>query len=381
MSVDVGQRFERHFGERSQAVAFAPGRVNLIGEHTDYNDGFVLPIAIQLGVYSAGSLAEDGRVQAASAQFPDAPASFPAGFESGGHRWHRYLAAIIAELAEAGMKPSGLRLFFSSDMPLEAGLSSSAAFSVCTSMLVAGLLGREWDDKVALARLCQRAENRAGVMCGLLDQMASAACTTGRAMLLDCRDLSYRMVPLPPAARILVGDTGVKRALADSRYNERRSECERAAALCDVKSLRDLILPALAARRPSLPDILYRRARHVISENERVLRFADALRAGDLSLAGKLLSESHRSLRDDYEVSSPELNAMVEAFMRAGALGARMVGAGFGGSAIALVEASKGNDILAAAEMLYEREGRTAGGFHAVSAGDGAKVQTPKDFR
>jgi galactokinase len=381
MNAEVGQGFERRFREKPQAIAFAPGRVNLIGEHTDYNDGFVLPIAIQLGVHAAGSLTDDGLVQAASAQFPDDPASFPLGSESGNHRWQRYLAAVVAELAEAGVRSGGLRLFFSSDMPLEAGLSSSAAFSVCTSMLVAGLLGREWDDKTALARLCQRAENRMGVMCGLLDQMASAACTAGHAMLLDCRDLTYRMVPLPSAAGILVGDTGVKRALADSRYNERRSECARAAALCGVESLRDLHPSHLAARGPSMPDVLHRRARHVIAENERVLRFAGALRAGDLSLAGRLLSESHRSLRDDYEVSCPELDAMVEAFMRAGALGARMVGAGFGGSAIALVEASKGDGVLAAAQTLYERQGRTAGGFYAVRAGDGAWVRTSENSR
>ena len=381
MNVDVRQQFEQRFGETPQAIAFAPGRVNLIGEHTDYNDGLVMPIAVQLGVYSAGSLTADGLVQAVSAQFPDDPASFPVGLEPGGHRWHRYLAAAIAELAEAGMKPGGLRLFFSGDIPLEAGLSSSAAFGVCASMLVAGLLGREWNDNVAIARLCQRAENRTGVRCGILDQMASAACTAGHALLLDCRDLTYEMVPLPADVAILLGDTGVKRALADSRYNERRLECERAAELCGVRSLRDLTFSDLLARRRSLPDIPYRRARHVIGENQRVLRFADALRAGDLPLAGKLLSESHRSLRNNYEVSSPELDAMVEAFVRAGALGARMVGAGFGGSAIALVEASKGNDILAVAQALYEHDGRTADGFYTVRAGDGAWVQTSNGSR
>ncbi len=376
MNMDVSERFERYFGERPQAIAFAPGRVNLIGEHTDYNGGFVLPIAVQLGVYSAGSLANSDLVKAASAQFPDDPASFLIGIESGKHRWHRYLAAILTELSDAGMKPGGTHLFFSSDLPVEAGLSSSAAFTVCTSTLVAGLLGRQWDDTVALAKLCQRAENRMGVMCGLLDQMASAACIAGHAMLLDCRDASYKMIPVSPDVAIVVGDTGIRRALADSRYNERRSECARAAALCDVESLRDLTSADLAGRQSVLPEILYRRARHVIGENERVLRFADALRVADLALAGKLLSDSHRSLRDDYEVSCPELDAMVDALMRAGALGARMVGAGFGGSAIALVEASKSRDVLAAAQFLYERDGRTAGGFYAVRAGDGAWVHT-----
>jgi galactokinase len=376
MKADAAQRFEQRFGEKPQAIAFAPGRVNLIGEHTDYNEGFVLPIAIELGVYCAGSLATGALVQAASAQFSDEPAAFPLGAEPSKPRWHRYLAAILAELAEGGMKPSGLRLFFSSDLPLETGVSSSAAFAVCTSTLVAGLLGRSWDDEVALARLCQRAENRAGVMSGLMDQMASAACVAGHAMLLDGRDLTYSHVPVPSDAAFLVGDTGVKRALADSRYNERRSECEQAAVLCGVASLRDLTPARLVALRSSLPDILYRRTRHVVEENERVLRFAGALRTANLELAGRLLSESHRSLRNDYEVSCPELDAMAEAFMQAGALGARMVGAGFGGSAIALAETSKSELVLAAAGDLYQRAARISGHFYTVQASDGAWMRT-----
>ena len=164
--------------------------------------------------------------------------------------------------------------------------------------------------------------------------------------------------------------------MADSRYNERRSECERVTTICGVTSLRDLTLVELAGCSSMLPAVLYRRARHVISENRRVLRFADALRINDLSLAGELLSESHRSLRDDYQVSCPELDAMVDAFVEVGALGARMVGAGFGGSAIALVDAAKASDILAAAQKVYERDGRTADGFYAVRAGDGACVKS-----
>ena len=195
MADGVALQFERQFGEKPQLLAFAPGRVNLIGEHTDYNNGFVLPIAIQLGVYAAGSLTNDGSVQALSEQFPGHATFFPIGEEPTGSSWRRYLGAILAELAEVGLRPAGLRLFFTSDVPLEAGLSSSAAFSVCATTLVSGLLGRVWEDKIALARLCQRAENRTGVMCGLLDQMASAACTAGSAMLLDCRDLQPRDDP------------------------------------------------------------------------------------------------------------------------------------------------------------------------------------------
>ncbi len=373
----VALQFQRRFGQKPQLVAFAPGRINLIGEHTDYNDGFVLPIAIELGVYAAGSLTDDGLVEAASTQFPDDPASFPLTASPPERGWRRYLADILMELADIGLRPAGLHLFFSSDVPLGAGLSSSAAFSVCTAMLVSGLLGRAWEDKAALAQLCQKAENRTGVMCGLLDQMASAACTAGSALLLDCRDLHHEMISVSPGVAILVGDTGVRRTLSDSHYNERRSECEWAAMICGAASLRDVTLSELVTSSSTLPEVLYQRARHVISENQRVLHFADALRAGDLRLCGELLRQSHRSLRDDYEVSCPELNRMVQAFVDAGALGARMVGAGFGGSAIALVEVRKANDILDEAQKSYEREGQVAGGFYTVRASNGAWVKAP----
>lgn len=371
---EIVRLFREKYGVAPQFVAFAPGRVNLIGEHTDYNDGFVLPIAIQLGVYAAGSLTGDGTVEAVSRQFPGQTARFPVGEEPAGG-WGRYLGAVLAELAEAGVRPTGLRLFIAGDIPLEAGLSSSAAFSVCTAMLVSALAGRAWDDKVALARLCQRAENRTGVMCGLMDQMASLLCVAGRAMFLDCRDLRYEMVPLGADLAVLVGDTGVKRALADGRYNQRREECAQAATICGVPSLRDLTPAALERRRRSLGDLLYRRARHVVGENERVRLFVEALKANDAPRAGQLMSESHASLHDDYEVSCVELDAMVEAFTQAGALGARMVGAGFGGSAIALAPAANAAALVAAAARLY-RDGTGAGGdFYVVTAGDGARVE------
>ncbi|MDI6857283.1 MAG: galactokinase [Dehalococcoidia bacterium] len=369
---EIVRLFHERYGAAPQFVAFAPGRVNLIGEHTDYNDGFVLPIAIQLGVYAAGSLTGDGTVEAISQQFPGEIARFPVGSEPEGGGWQRYLGAVLAELAEVGVRPAGLRLLVAGDIPLEVGLSSSAAFSVCTAMLVSALSGRAWDDRVALARLCQRAENRTGVMCGLMDQMASLLCTAGRAMFLDCRDLRYEMVPLGADLAVLVGNTGVKRALANGRYNRRREECEQAAGICGVPSLRDLTPAGLESCRQSLGDLLYRRARHVVDENERVRLFVEALKANDAPRAGELMSESHASLRDDYEVSCAELDAMVEAFMQAGALGARMVGAGFGGSAIALAPATDAAAYVPAAARLYRDSTGIDGDFYAITAGDGA---------
>jgi len=367
--------FSRQFGVVPQFAAFAPGRVNLIGEHTDYNEGFVLPIAVQLGVYVAGSLTDDGTVRAFSQQFSEQTACFPIGEEPEGPGWERYLGAILAELASAGVKPGGLRLFFCGDVPFGAGLSSSAAFSVSTAMLVSALVGRTWDDKVALARLCQAAENRTGVMCGLLDQMASAACIAGNAMLLDCRDLHYEMISLDNAnLAIVVGDTGVKRALSDSRYNQRRAECEQAARACGVASLRDVTLADLESFRQELSEPLYRRAQHVVTENERVRRFAEALKTSDVQQAGELMSQSHASLRDDFEVSCRELDEMVKAFMGGGALGARMVGAGFGGSAIGLAEAERTAYILAEAERQYQETTGFSGDFYVVTAGSGARV-------
>ncbi|NLH48513.1 MAG: galactokinase [Myxococcales bacterium] len=367
--------FHEKFNAAPAQAAFAPGRVNLIGEHTDYNDGFVLPLAIQFGVYLAGRVTSDGRVRAHSANFPDEPVDFPLGEEPRGKGWGQYLRAVLYELAAVGVRPAGLELVFIGDVPPEAGLSSSAAFSVVTSLLVSALVGRSWDDKVALAKLCQAAEHRTGVMCGLLDQMASAACQAGSAMLLDCRDLSRRMVALDrQKLAVIVGDTTVKRSLNDGRYNQRRAECEAAARAFGVRALRDVTPELLAAKTGSVEDVLVRRARHVMTEDDRVHGFAAALAAGDLATVGRLVDQGHASLRDDFEVSCPELDAICEAFRGAGAYGARMVGAGFGGSAIAVVAPEKAADVIAGAAAAYRQKTGRSGVFHVVAAGDGAAV-------
>ncbi len=370
--------FQRHFGHGPQAIAFAPGRVNLIGEHTDYNEGFVLPLAIQFGVRCAGRLTASGRVQAHSANFPAEPADFALGEPPQGSSWSHYLRAVLAELAAAGVQVRGLQLYFAGDVPDGAGLSSSAAFSVVTTLLVSALVGRSWPDPVALARLCQAAEHRLGVQCGLLDQMASAACRAGSAMLLDCRDLSRRMIPLDrERLAVIVGATGVKRQLAASKYNERRAECDTGAQFCGVRSLREVTPARLEEMRGQLPMTVYHRCRHVLTENERVHAFAAALEQGDLARAGELADQSHASLRDDYAVSCPELDAMVESFQAAeGVYGARMVGAGFGGSAIALADPQRCASIIGATAVTYRQRTGLSGGFYVVTPGDGASVES-----
>jgi galactokinase len=295
--------------------AFAPGRVNLIGEHTDYNEGLCLPFAIELGVTVTAEL-RDGREIGA----PGLPRDDP------------YLRGAAAELRAAGVEVPGCTLEAASDLPQDAGLSSSAALCVALVLALCGVAGAEPPAPVELARLCSRIENEyAGVQTGLLDQLASLLGQEGRAVRLDMRSFDAQPVDLDLAGHVLaVLDSGAPRALAGSGYNERRDECRRAAEQLGVKSLRD------ARDGSGLPDRLARRVRHVITENERVDAAVAALRAADPAALGWLLDASHRSLRDDYEVSVPEVERTVAACREAGALGARIMGGGFGGSVLAL---------------------------------------------
>jgi len=372
-SPDPVALFRDRFARPPTAVAFAPGRVNLIGEHTDYNDGFVLPLAIQFGVTVAARLTDDGRINAYSANFPERPAVFPVGEEPAAATWDHYLRALLGELTAAGIIMSGLELAYRGDVPDGAGLSSSAAFAVATARVVAQLTGHVWNDIVPLAKICQAAEHRIGVRCGLLDQMASAGCRAGCAMLLDCRSMTSDMIPLDrDRLAIVLGDTTVRRQLSDGRYNQRRSECEQAAAALGVASLRDADFLTLDRLRSRMPGVLVRRARHVLTENERVHLFAAALPESRLSVTGRLLDESHASLRNDYEVSCPELDAMVVSLLAAGAAGARLVGGGFGGAALALAEPERLTAMIERAGAEYTRRTGRTGVFHVVAPGDGA---------
>jgi galactokinase len=295
--------------------AFAPGRVNLIGEHTDYNLGLCLPFAVDRGVAVTAELRDGGEIVA-----PGLPDDDP------------YLRGAVTELRAAGVDLPGCTITVESDLPREAGLSSSAALCISLVLALCAAAGAERPAPVELARLCQRIENEyTGVETGLLDQLASILGEEGRAVRLDMRTLESRPVEVDLGDHVLaVLDSGSSRSLAESGYNERRGECRQAAELLGVESLRD------ATGWVGLPDPLDRRVRHVVTENERVEAAVEALERADAGVLGELLDGSHRSLRDDYEVSVPEVERTVEACREAGALGARIMGGGFGGSVLAL---------------------------------------------
>ena len=330
-------RLEHGRGSDSAVQAFAPGRVNLIGEHTDYNDGLCLPFAIERGVTVRASPLAGREIEARALdlrredRFELGPEIAP---PRGGasQDWRRFLRGAAAELQREGIALRPCRLQISADVPRGAGLSSSAALSVSLCLALCAVAGADAPGRVALARLCSRIENEwCGAQTGLLDQLASLCGRRGHAVRIDMRGPELRPVELALGGhRLATLDTGASRSLAASGYNRRREECREACRRLGVASLRD------AAGLEVLPDPLGRRVRHVLSENERVDTAVAAREAGDAAEVGRLLSASHRSLRDDYEVSIPEVERTVDACLEAGALGARMVGGGFGGSVLGL---------------------------------------------
>lgn len=362
------QTFVNRYGREPQILVRAPGRVNLIGEHTDYNDGFVLPAAIDRNVLLAAARRDDDRVHLLAVDLDgEDEFSLMAITRHAERRWPNYHRGVAAMLQARGYRLVGADVAFSSNIPIGAGLSSSAAVEVAAAFGFLALAGQEMD-RVQMALACQQAEHEyAGVPCGIMDQLISALGRAHHALLIDCRDLSYRHVPIPKGARIVVADTSVRRDLASSEYRVRRAQCEDAVdvlrdELPSIRALRDVSLDELYRYQHLLPDVVFRRARHVVTENRRVLDMAAALERGDLACAGRLLAESHRSLRDDYEVSSPELDALVEAAMAApGCFGARLTGAGFGGCIVSLVADDAVADFARYVSQAYrERMGRQA---------------------
>ena len=321
-------RLEHLPGGRRSVQAFAPGRVNLIGEHTDYNEGLCLPFAIQRGVTVTATPLEGGNEIRTSATDLAEEDTFPLAAPGPAEGWRAYVRGAASELRQAGVQIAPCRLEITSDLPQGEGLSSSAALTVATCLA----LGAADLDRAELARLCSRVENEwTGAQTGLLDQLAVLCSGPGHAIRIDMRGLAITPVPLELGDHTLATlDSGASRSLAESGYNERRAECERACELLGIDSLRD------AADAGGLPHPLDRRVRHVLTENERVDAAAAALESGDLTELGRLLDASHRSLRDDYEVSTPEVERAVTACKEAGALGARIMGGGFGGAVLAL---------------------------------------------
>jgi galactokinase len=349
----VLQAFRDRFGEPATWLVRAPGRVNLIGEHTDYNDGFVLPMAIDRAVWIAARPRTDRTVALHSLDFGDAATiDLDAEPEHRRGSWAEYVIGMRWALARAGVVlTGGWEGTMAGNVPVGAGLSSSAALELAVARTLAAASDVAWDPP-RMAVAAQAAENGwVGVNSGIMDQMISAAAREGHALLLDCRSLDGRHVPMPPDVVAVVLDTATRRGLVESAYNERRAQCEAAARAFGVPALRDVDEAAFAARADALDETTRRRARHVVTENARTVQAADALARGDAAEVGRLMDASHASLRDDFEVSRAELDAIVEiARAEPGCHGARMTGAGFGGCAVALV-AREAAPALAAAVM------------------------------
>ena len=332
--------FKAAFGHKPTLMVGAPGRVNLIGEHTDYNQGFVLPVAINRYIVMAVAPRQDEHVLlhasnlAAQAEFP-----LDAIGRDEEQPWSNYQRGVAWQLQQAGYALRGMEAVIWGDVPIGSGLSSSAAVEVATGYAFQ-LLNDLEIDRVELALHCQRAEKEfVGVECGVMDQLIAVLGKRDHALLIDCQDLRTEQVPLPPGVSIVVADTMKRRDLLRSEYNVRRQECQHGAELLGVKSLRQISIQEFSAHEEQLPFPIGQRCRHVIHENQRVLDGVGALKRGDLDEFGRLMKESHRSLRDDYQVSSRELDLLVEAAWEVeGVYGCRLTGAGFGGCTVSLVK-------------------------------------------
>lgn len=349
------EAFEQRFGKRPFHLIRSPGRVNLIGEHTDYNDGFVLPMAINRAVWLAVRPREDGRVLAYSLEQPETVDFSLTAFEQTSSGWGEYVKGMTRMLLDAGYALTGWEGVLTSDLPVGAGLSSSAALEMAVGMAFTAVSNFPFDG-VEMSRLGQKTENDwVGANTGIMDQMISANGQAGFALLIDCRDLSTEPIPLPAGTAVLIMDTMTRHSHTDSGYNDRRASCEKAAAFFGVSHLRDVTLADFEARASALDDVTLRRARHVITENGRVLAAASAMKAGDAATVGALMNASHASLHDDFEVTNAALDLMARiAQAEPGCFGARMTGGGFGGCAVALVDEMQAERVKTAVFSQYQ---------------------------
>jgi galactokinase len=379
----VHDTFAARFGRGGEVrVAVAPGRVNLIGDHTDYNDGFVLPMAIDRHAAVAFRAREDGRLRVHAVAFDETrEVTLDEVAKQRGASWFAYVAGVAWALGEAGHPVRGADLVIDSTVPVGAGLSSSAAIELSVLRALAEVARVPWDAP-AMARLGQRAEHEfAGVPCGIMDQFASACSREGSALLLDCRSLEAAPCLVPGSLAVLIADSGVKHALGAGEYAERRASCEGAVSALrrrypEIRALRDVTPAMLEAARSELDARAWRRARHVVHECRRPVEWAGAIARGDAVAAGALMDESHASLRDLYEVSCPELERLRDVARRQpGCHGARLTGAGFGGSIVALVDTNAARQVVGAVKREYRTPAgeaplafvaRPAGGAHVV---------------
>lgn len=352
--------FRKSYGTMPELAARAPGRVNLIGEHTDYNDGFVLPCAISRQTMVAARRRDDRQVRIIAGDLGGLTASFsmtgPITPDSAAP-WSNYVRGVVDGLLEAGLELPGADLAIVGDMPQGAGLSSSAALENAAGLALAALAGHPDIDRTRLALIGQRAEHRfAGCQCGIMDQLVSARAVEGAALLIDCRSMECTPVPLPDGLAVMIVHSGIERGLVDGEYNLRRQQCEAAARHFGVKALRDLdSLPEPGGLDP----VAYARARHVVGENARTVAAAAALRAGDLSRLGTLMAASHAAMRDDFQITLPPIDALVALLQDAigSEGGARMTGGGFGGAVVALMPSAEVDRVRAAVLAGYRAPG------------------------
>ena len=374
---ELRKSFRELYGEPAR-IYRAPGRVNLIGEHTDYNDGFVMPVAIDLYVWVAIAPRVDRKLLVRSINFPDtAEIDLEAKAPRARNHWSDYVQGVAWILARAGCRLQGANLLIRGDVPIGAGLSSSAAIEVATALAL--LDNSELvTDRIELAKLCRSAENEfVGARVGIMDQFVSCCAQAGQALFLDCRSLEYRLLPLPPNVSLVTCNTMVKHRHASGEYNSRRTQCAEGVRLLsrslpNLCALRDVTAEELERHGRDLPETIRKRCRHVVLENVRVSTAATALQDRDLATFGRLMKESHRSLRDDYGVSSPELDLMVElAEKQEGVYGARMTGGGFGGCTVNLVKSEAAAQFERSVTGAYEKATGLSPQILVTSAADG----------
>ena len=378
----VASEFEKLYGRPPRWIAAAPGRVNIIGEHTDYNDGFVLPMAIEYYSVMAADRPVDGReviTLRSTLEAEVATIDLTRPVTLAAPKWGNYPRGVVAGFQERGIQPGGLDVLLHSTVPLGSGLSSSAALEVCTATLLEAVTGTTLDP-IEKALLCQKAEHDfAGVPCGIMDQFISALGREGHLLLLDCRTRTTELVPMSdPSVALLIINTNVKHELSGGEYAERRAQCEEAARNLGVESLRDVTAVQLEAGKGKMSETVYRRARHVIGEIGRTVDAAQCVRQSDWPAVGQLMYASHAALRDDYEVSCEELDVVVEIAEaigeQGGVYGCRMTGGGFGGCCVALVKASAVEDISKKIAADYKARTGIAASIFASRPAAGATV-------
>lgn len=377
MTSKIIETFQQQFNSLPEYLVQTPGRVNLIGEHTDYNDGLVLPMAIDRYIWLAFTPRQDREIQIYSMEFQETKTfSLNNLSDKQTNNWIEYAKGVAWVLQQRYGQLTGFNAVLHGNVPQGAGLSSSAALELTIMRAFVEISNLSWDNSV-MAKLAQQAENKwVGVNCGIMDQLVIAAAQKEHALLIDCRDFKTDAIPLPKDISVVIMDTATRRGLVDSAYNERRRQCEEAAKIFNILTLREITDEIWQTQQKKFSQDCLKRTRHVITENQRVLDAVTAMRQNDSATLGELMNASHESLRNDYEVSSPHLDIMVNCARNAvGCYGARMTGAGFGGCAVAIVKEMYADDFVAQVTEQYEIETKTKPTLYVTKAVDGVRIK------